>query len=92
MQKMQHLNSKMNQMKTVIFKIVNSKKLLIDIPLDIMRKYPVHNHNLFMEQTFKLNYSYDPAKQTDEQEYITYLTEKFKRDYNATSVNVIQQP
>ncbi len=79
-------------MKTIIFKIIQRKRIDIDmIPFEISKKYPVHNHLLY-EATEKLVvYNFTPDSKltkTDLNNYINYLKDQLKIKYNAYSVIV----
>lgn len=75
-------------MKTILFEIIKQKKVKLDIPLDIIRKYPLHYSQLYEAQKTTLLYEYDPCGTINEEKYIEYLKNKFKKEYNAYSVTV----
>lgn len=72
----------------VLFRIITQKPIELDLPFDVMTKYPVHEHYL-VEGTEKIYiYKFDPTRTTKAKinEYIDVLKEHFKKIHNAYSV------
>lgn len=74
----------------LIFKIIRQKKIPLDIPLDEMRKYPVHYHELIQVDEKVYSYLFKPADNCDVDEYKEYLCRYFKQLFKAYSVEVGQ--
>lgn len=75
-------------MKTILFEIVKQKVIAIELPIEAIRKFPVHSHNLYEAEKIILIYEYDPATKLDQQKYIEFLKAYLKQKYNAYSITV----
>lgn len=73
------------QPKLLVFVIKAQKEVPIPFTND-PKKYPIHEHYLSEVEEKTFIYKYKPDSSLDEEKYISFLKEKFKRKYNALSV------
>ena len=73
------------QPKLLVFVIKAQKEVGIPFTND-PKKFPIHEHYLTEVEEKIFIYKYKPDNSLDEEKYIAFLTEKFKRKYNALSV------
>jgi hypothetical protein len=73
-------------MPTLSFKIVTTKREPLDIGIDNIRKFPMHESHLLRADYFMLHHEFKPAIKTDVVAYADFLAKHFKKEYNAYSV------
>jgi len=73
-------------MKQLKFKITIQKKLPIDLDINSIRKFPVHNHKLFETKTKVVIYEYEPMKNLNETEYLIFLFKTLKNKFNTPEI------
>lgn len=76
----------MRNQKHIMFDITVQKKVPINIPLEVQRKYPVHSDHMMEFEKKVVVYRYIPDPKCNEQEYIGYLMRFLKKKYNAFSI------
>ncbi|MDB0602342.1 hypothetical protein PL373_14565 [Tenacibaculum maritimum] len=74
--------------KHILFNIIKQKKVPIEFTLNEQRKFPVHAHFLTEVEKSVIVYKYKPDKNLDEEKYIEFLKNYFKKKYNAYSIEV----
>ncbi|MFD0862503.1 hypothetical protein ACFQ1M_09815 [Sungkyunkwania multivorans] len=62
--------------------------MALDIPLDKIRQFPLHEQHLYQNEYVTLEYKFKPTSNLDVQEYMEYLKGHFKRKYDAYSIEV----
>lgn len=72
-------------METLKFRITKIKKVAIDISINDLRKYPVHEHYLFEEEKSILTYEYNPCSNLNIIEYKKYLQKNLENKYNSNN-------
>lgn len=72
-------------METLKFRITKIKKVAIDISINNLRKYPVHEHYLFEEEKSILKYEYNPCSNLNTMEYKKYLQKHLENKYNSNN-------
>jgi hypothetical protein len=72
----------------LLFRIIQVKSEPIELSLEQMRKFPVHEHFLSKGSELLLLYTFKPTSNLNIDEYKVFLCEFFKRKYNAYSVTV----
>lgn len=73
------------QPKLLVFVIKSQKEVPIPFTND-PKRFPIHEHYLTEVEEKTFIYKYKPDSSLDEEKYIAFLKEKFKRKYNALSV------
>lgn len=77
-------------MKTILFKIITLNPIPIEIPIEIMRKYPTNEHYLKLGKEVIVTYSFDTRQLTQQQQdkYVKWMENHLKRKYKAYSIEV----
>ena len=74
-------------MKEVKFEIKQKKPIAIDIPLQLQKKFPVHENYLFEEKRCVVTYKYEPASSLSETAYLKYLKNYLSEKYNTNLIS-----
>lgn len=70
----------------LIFKIITQKVISIDIPIDKMLEFPVHEHYMIEAHEKVVIYKFNPTENCDIGAYKDYLIKFLKGRYKAYSV------
>ncbi len=72
--------------KVIVFIVKSQKEVAIPFASDV-RKFPIHEHYLTQVNELTFIYKYSPDSSLDEEKYIEFLKRKFKKKYNALTVD-----
>lgn len=75
-------------MKTVTFNIQYQVEKPLDLSIEVMRKYPTNSTFLYEQKEVVITLKFKPTPKLNEEKYIEYLKQKFKKEYNATSIQI----
>ncbi len=73
-------------MKTATFTIQYEVEIPLDLPIEMIRKYPTNSTFLYEQKEVIITLKFRPTQNLNEEKYIEYLKQKFKKEYNATSI------